>query len=308
MSLRIGNKSKKDKTLQRSMYGSDPFIYWAFTSLFGIALGLIMGIGSMSGLFLEQRDRFSNSQDVLGWVFASMALPYLLLFVAVFISSIIMLSQSSLSYSWWVIKQSISPILTYIVLTLVIAAMILEVAFAVSQPGASSMDNTDEFAASQMWVAGHVAVAFVSWSAYRSAWKIYRVIGAQTMQQRYESDIAKMEVSTSGRAWDKWVVRPYRIIVGKDGNKPRGGLIYMVTTTIITMAASTAVLVLDMDFFMPLAFVSLPIIIVSFFAAVAKYRDGRYNRPTPPVLVKVRDEDTEDTYNPESKGHKVFVR
>ena len=59
---------------------------------------------------------------------------------------------------------------------------------------------------------------------------------------------------------------------------------------------------------MPLALISLPIFIVIFFAAVAKYSDGLYNKKTPPVLNKVRDENTEDTYNPESKGHKVFVR
>lgn len=309
MSLKIGKKSHKDKkSSQRSMYGAYPFIYWAFISLFGVVLGLLMGIGSMHGLFLEQRDRFSDTQDVLGWVFTSMSIPYALLFIVVFISSIAMISQSTLRYTWWVITQSISASISYMVITLVVAAMILGIAFAVSQPGATSTDSTNEFAASQMWVAGHIVVAFVSWSAYKSAWKIYRVVGAQTMQQRYEADVAKMEIYTSGRFWDKWVERPIRVFLGKDGNKPRGGFFYIVFTTVASMAASTAVIVSGISFFMPLALISLPIFIVIFFAAVAKYSDGLYNKKTPPVLNKVRDENTEDTYNPESKGHKVFVR
>lgn len=309
MSLKIGKKSHKDKkSSHRSMYGAYPFIYWAFISLCGVVLGILLGIGSMQGLFLEQRDRFADTQDVLGWVFASMSIPYAVLFIAVFVSSIAILSQSTLRYTWWVTTQSISAFLSYMIVTLVIAAMILGVAFAVSQPGSTSTNSTNEFAANQMWAAGHIVVAFVSWNAYKSAWKVYRVVGAQTMQQRYEADVAKMEVSTSGRFWDKWVERPVRVFLGLDGSKPRGGFFYIIITTIAAMAASTAVIVSDMSFFMPLALVSLPIFIVIFFAAVAKYRDGLYNKKTPPVLNKVRDKDTEDTYNPGSKGHKVFVR
>lgn len=305
--------TKKEKTPQRrvsrkSIHGHTPFVRWAFASLVTIVISMIVGIGAVNMGLLEARERFAGTQDVLGWIFASMLIPYAVLYIMVFAISIFLLSQSTVKYAWWVIKQSMSASLTYMFATLVIATMVLGVAFAVSQPGVTSTNQTTEFAASQMWIAGHIAVTFVAWGAYRSAWMIYRSVGAQTMQQRYEADVAKMEVSTSGRFWDKWVERPIKWMFGLDGRKPRGFALYFPFTLGATIVATSSVFVYGTQLMMPLALLAVPSIIVTFFAAVAKYRDGRYNKKTAPVLDKVRDKTTEDTYNPASKGHKVFVR
>lgn len=298
----------KRKRSRESIHGHIPFVRWAFVSLATIVVSLVIGIGSANGIFLESRERFSGTQDILHWIFTSMVAPYAVLYVMVFVASIYILSQSTISYTWWVIKQSLSASLTYMFITLVIAAMILGAAYAVSQPAETSMNQTTDFAASQMWVVGNIAVTAVAWGAYKSAWKIYRVIGAQTMQQRYEADVAKMEVATSGRFWDKWVERPFMWFFGLNGEKPRGAMMFFIISIISTIIATSFVIVLDISILMPIALLSVPASIVLLFAATAKYNDGRYNRKKPPVLNKVRDKTTDDTYDPASKGHKVFVR
>lgn len=306
--IKKDNAEKKKQPKGKSIHGITPFIRWVFVSLATILASLVIGIGSANGVFLESRERFSSTEDILNWIFTSMVAPYAVLYVMVFVASIYILSQSTMSYTWWVIKQSLSASLTYMVITLVIASMILGAAYAVSQPVETSINQTTDFAASQMWVVGNIAVAAVSWGAYKSAWKIYRVIGAQTMQQRYEADVAKMEVATSGRFWDKWVERPFRWFFGLDGGKPRGAMMFFVISIISTIITTSFVTVIDISLLMPIALLSVPASIVLLFAATAKHKDGRYNRKKPPVLNKVRDETTEDTYNPASKGHKVFVR
>lgn len=299
-------KLKKPKRHKGSAHGAVPFIRWSFSCLAVIAISLAVGIGSQYEIFLVRRQRFSDSSDVLTWIFTSMTIPYVVLYIVVFVSSFLILSQSSFRYVWWVIKQAASATLSYAVITIVLSAMLLGVAFAVSQPSVTAASNTNEFAANQMWVAGHMAAAVVAWGGYRSAWKIYRVIGAQTMQQRYEADVEKMEIKTSGRFWDKWVIRPLRWFFAKDGSRPRFGFFYGAITIILTIVATSSVTVLGMNFLMPIALLSIPAIIVLLWAAISKYQDGRYNQLKPPVLDKVRDKNTEDTYNPESKGHRVF--
>ena len=305
--MALGTKKTKTTKHKGSIHGGTPFMRWGFVSLAIIAISLVIGIGAEHEVLLTPRQRFSDTQDVLNWLIVTMTIPYIALYVMVFVSSLLILSQSSFRYIWWIIRQAGSAAISYMVITIAIAAMLLGLAFAVSQPGPTSTSQTTDLAASQMWVAGHIAVTVVCWGGYRSAWTIYRIIGAQTMQQRYEADVAKMEVATSGRFWDKWISRPIQRFFAKDGHKPRFTVAYIILTVMITTIGTSAVTVTGLSLLMPVALLSTPAIIVLGFAACAKYRDGRYNQIKPPVLDLVRDHTTKDTYNPASKGHKVFV-
>lgn len=310
--LRNVNNPKRDAHKvndKGSVHGAVPFIRWAFASIASLFVALLMSLIAPVFDFFVLRESFVNSQDVLRWIFTSMALPYTVLYTTVFFFSLFILTQSTARYVWWVFTQSVSAFVAYLIVALVVSSLILGVTYAVSQPGSHSLQQTTELAANQMWVAGLFVVAMVAWMSYRSAWKVYRAVGAQTMQQRYEADVAKMEVATSGRTWDKYVERPWKSITGIDGHKPRGAFAYFVfTMPFIIFGVSLVMALRFSDSLSALPLMFIPSTSVLLCAAIAKYIDGRYARTRPPRLHNVRNWNTVDTYNPSSKGQRVFVR
>ena len=67
-------------------------------------------------------------------------------------------------------------------------------------------------------------------------------------------------------------------------------------------------LALNMEFISLWGAVASPVCVSTLWAAVTKYRDGRYKSSHQPYFIPVRDKDTEDVYDPEKIGVRAFVR
>ena len=302
-------KDKPPQPLRGSVNGSTPFFRMALGLLCGIILSFVSVVPIDRGWILHKPNTIETNQDIGVWFVSSMVVPCFVVYVMSSVISVYILSQSSLSYTAWVVKESIMHLLV---------GFLTSLAFVVSVLALLSWSSyVDDFTirsstgtsiiSEKIWLLSLFVPIFVAWMGYRVAWKSYRVVGAQTMQMRYEADLQRMEVKNSGRWWDKWVDIRIRSLTGADGSKPRMFVVYFFLSFFTVTLVYSIYQVSQVSIIIgALFFVVYPGWIL-FYAACSKWRDGRYASKHLPYLVPVRGKDTVDSYNPESKGSRKLV-
>lgn len=292
-----------------SAHGAVPFM--RFLMVMGVSLVIFVICSILSyftSWFFHQPTALHTPSDTLSWMASSMIIPYIINFIASALFTMYIITQSSLSYTWWVIKQGWMILVLYFFIVCSVSVILVGVVFSSIHADEDNYSGSFSNVPNTIMVLSMGMSVFVAWMGYRASWKIFRAVGAQTMQQRYESDLAHMEVQHSGRWWDKYVSSVITSLTGRDGEKPRGFVIYAFVCHSLVILSASLVIVLKLHFLLSLSVIVVPCCMVSLCAAIAKYRDGRYKKNTAPVLVPVRNKDTEDTYNPASKGIHVFHR
>lgn len=301
-----GRKSSIGK--KGSANGKTPFARWGISIVVATAISLIASIGSYNNLFIHYPESFVDLQDILLWIVSSMAVPYIISFLLTSFLSLYIITQSSASYCLWVMKQGAGTLLMWMTVSIVFSFVFIGAIFDVLKPDDFFVTSrTLDDMTYNVWLASLEAAMIVPWISYRTTWKIYRVVGARTMQQRYEDDIANMEIDNTGKWWDRFVTRSVKSITGIDGHKPRGFIITILPLFILSIFSA----VLGHDFgitaFIPITIIGFPVSAIALNAAISKYRDGKHNRKRPPFLIPVRGPSTVDKYNPASKGVRQFV-
>lgn len=134
------------------------------------------------------------------------------------------------------------------------------------------------------------------WYAYRTAWKAYREIGAQTLSDRWNDYAQQLWFRNSGRTWEKLVERPFIKIFGLDGRKPRKGFFWVILFAPVMISITQAIGMTIGNYSLSgfLSILILPISIL-FIAARAKVKDGRPDSPR--FLDIKRDEDSNDDFS-----------
>lgn len=304
----MAKKRSETFTLSKgSMHGSTPFRRAGVLAIIVIAISLLFGVTSYFEFLFSPPDRLVSSWEIISWMTTSLLIPYLIVFLLSMVGGLFVLSGESGKYVWWIAKQGMPSIVAYLLGCVMVGTLMLGVAFQSALPAVSTGISVEN-ATMQTYYMGLALFVMYAWFGYRCAWAMYRLLGAQTMQDRYEADLASMERKVSGRFWEKYVEPLFLRVTGMDGHKPRGGVVFFASAFAVSILGISLALYLEASFAYPIATVAPPSIMVLLWAAISKYRDGRYSRLKPPILQPRRNRDTEDTYNPSSKGIRTLTQ
>lgn len=311
---RFTSKKRLKRVTPVAQKGSSNGLQSFSRAFFSMLIILLLSVASTPLFTLWDIGRIPDdvwdTTDVALWFTSSMMLPHLLLFISVSFLTIWILSLQNMKYCLWIVRQAVGGMIMSYLIIETISMTLLGLTFYTkpinffatnSNTGTSQVQET-------MWMLSLSFVVIVAWFGYKTGWKSYRILGAQTMQQRYEEDMRIMEIKTSGRLWDRVTKFWLKKLLGFDGNKPRGFAINIFFGLFIVFAFYAIYQSFDLEFSVPVALWFAPSVPVFFSAAVAKYRDGKYNLKRPSYLNKARDKDTVDEYDPSSKGIREFVQ
>ena len=303
----IGKKKEPIKK-RGSKNGVTPFFRWGLSMLLAIVVSLIVSIGSYFGIIVVEPTVFIVPSDTFLWILSTVVAPYVINFFLVVLFTTFIMTQSTMKYSLWVVSQGMKSHIFWLIMAVSMGVIIVGLAYEssyINAPNntATTLHNITEIS----YVMVCVLSIIVSWIAYRSAWSSYRTVGAQTMQQRYEKDVANMEIDHTGQWWDRFLIKHLKSIFGLDGEKPRGFFVYFAFTLIVSVINVSFASYYENVVFLPMALIGAPVSVVALLSAIAKYRDGKFNRKKQSYLTPVRFPDTVDDYNPASKGVRQFV-
>lgn len=274
------------------------FITLVIASVIGLGFSLLVSNGLA---FSNPEDNFiTTPAQLFSWVGTDIFLFHVLgYFLAVFAAWYV-LSLGGFKYIWWLFTQSWTYVIGIFVAVESIYLLLVGLIFA-ADVRITEMSSPAE----TIWRISFMLHLIVIWWGYRTGWKSYRQVGAQTTQMRYEEDVRKMEKKEAGQWWDRVVSLRMGKFFGFDGSKPHGGFIWCLFISLFL--GSMGMLFFDMN--LPtvgsLVIYVTPIFLIVLFAGISKYMDYRKNKRLPKLL-RVRDENTDDSFDPERIGVKVF--
>lgn len=306
---------RRSSTNEKDMFrgstnGLTPFYRHMFMigALIAISFALSVIVSMVTTVYPPLGD--GVDKDMLLWVLCVPVMMFTSIYVLSVVVSTYILTQAPWGYCLWLIKDGAGNIIRGYGVALSISLLLIG-GTVVSLPDNSWIIN-ETFNITTEERSTMLAVSFccvlIAWWGYRTAWKVVRFLGAQTMQMRYESDITRMETINSGQWWDRNISMRMSEFLGADGSKPRIAVVYHM----LGMTFVIAFIVLSLLFRVPAlhvwSLVFVPCSLISLWSAVSKYRDGRRSSKHGPRLTPIRDHTTPDEYNPEKIGVRAFVR
>lgn len=244
------------------------------------------------------------------WSAVNVFLPYTLLFFISVFSSWFILSQESITYIKWLFKQSINNLtLNYLIyITIIIAVMTISISsFPDNAYNAINEHNNMTKPQVTLWNSMIIFMPTALWCGYREGWKSYKQIGATTTQLSYEDELMKNEIKTSGQFWDRRIMPIYNFFTGKNGEKPRGFLLFLVISVPVLVYSWIKATVFGYYYLIGISVFLVQPAILAIFMTVSKRNDMKMTKHAP-RLNPVRRPGTNDDYNPGSVGVKVFNR
>lgn len=243
------------------------------------------------------------------WLMISVIIPVTVIYLINAIIPIYVLSGKDIKYVAWVIKEGYNGIVFGYLMSLTIS--IIAVSFAIV--GAADMNFIPNFqtgisiAARNMGVFSALAMMMTAWVGYKTAWKVYRTVGAMTEKMRHEEFLRDLEIDNSGRWWDRKVEKRIKSLSGRDGRKPYWGFLWFFiigqVTTALSMTLREFTESVYVGMFATIFILSLEILII---ATLQKRRDVLMKKKWMPVLIPVRTPTHDVPYSPKSSGVRHF--
>lgn len=295
--IKKNRKDKKEKVGRRkSRFGGAPYSVATKSSIIFIIVGVIFAFAPLIGFNLLPPTRVLDPWEMVKWTAVNSIIPHLVMFLMTYTACLFILSMGTKEYIWWLLKQSVAgALLTFMLFETVVCIFILGTVN--TSPIENFSTNGNEASAVQnvLLSMASLFLIFPPWLGYRTSWRAYREIGAQTIDERWESHSQKLWVRNSGQVWDKLVESPWTRISGSDGKKPRGGFFWvLILSPIILSFAQAAAYLTSNNSIVGVVSITILPVIVTFIAARAKVKDG-YQDSHHFLDIK-RDETTEDDF------------
>lgn len=244
------------------------------------------------------------------WSAVNVFVPYTLLFFISVISSWFILSQEKVSYIKWLFKESINNLTTnyLIYITIIIVVMTISISY-FPDSAYNTINENNNMTKPQvtLWNSMIIFIPTALWFGYKEGWKSYKQIGATTTQLRYEDELRKNEIKTSGQFWDKRIMPLYNFFTGNNGEKPRGFVLFLLISVPILVYFWIKATIYGYYYLIGISVFFVQPAILAIFMAISKRNDMKMTKHAP-RLNPVRRPGTNDDYNPGSVGVKVFNR
>lgn len=292
--------------------GTVPFRRMMWLWSFILLVSLALTIPAWERVFFPEppENAFDPSQ-MTSWLMMGMIVPHFISYVLGALAALVILPQSNWRYMRWLAWQSLGrliivfAVMEFVIITfLFLSTMGMDNDSFVVVTESAGMTRVAIF----LWNMSIFLMVIPPWVAYRTVWKCYRLLGAQTMQNRYESDLRVMEINNSGQMWDKVTKIIIPRLTGSDGNAPRYVLVFSSVSFFLMAIIHSLGVGLGIQVLYSVALFAISPMMVALSAALAKRRDGSPSIKRPSVLSLVRGPDTEDTYNPAYTGVRQFDR
>lgn len=270
------------------------FIFIIISAVFTLAPILLGG----DGFSVRPPESVVDTNIYLKWVLTDIFAPHMVIYTMVYIASISILSMCDFSYLKWICKESFAgAFIHFLVFESLVFSLLMIFLFTEPSYNFSSM-NSDTGSSIQLFMQSFVTLTLIviPWYAYKTAWKAYREIGAQTISDRWNEYSKKLWFRNSGRAWERLVSRPLVSIFGLDGRKPRKGFLWVIVLAPVSISVGQSFGIVTGNYSVAgfMSILVLPVLIL-FIAARAKVKDGR---PDSNKFLDIRrDEDTEDNFS-----------
>ena len=280
-------------------YGIEPFRIAFFMLIISIVFSFFLyEVSTRSDIWVLPKDVFN---DLFQWTITSLFIPHVVIYFISLISSLLILPLKGIKYAFWIMKQSIIPIIVsfFAVEAVIFLIMGILLSSASEQNIRVREDIGMSVLANDFWYLSLFSVSLVLWNGYKVGWKAYRSFGAKTMQQRFHEYQDKILVKNSGQIWEKYVETFSQKISGKDGEKPRGGFLYVLFISHLCIFSSFMIglYVKNTDTYLPLSIIFSSLVLFTQMA-ITKARDTT-KKKVEPKLIPVRDQNSVDKYNPE---------
>lgn len=285
------------------------FIVWSVILVITAALGYV----AWEQILITRPPNYTlNPSGLAYWALMSLVIPHIIVYILSIASSYFILTQSTGKYLRWLSWESKGKIITNFAIMEALLILVL-VGGMLGMPENAffqTVENTDGMTqtSSYLWNVSFLALTVPAWVGYSTAWKTYRLVGAQTMQDRYEKHLKDTEIKNSGQWWDRMAKIKIPAFFGWDGNSPKFMLLWFVLANVVLASLVAPANVLEISVLYGIALFGAPTMLVAVFAAVSKRRDGKITYRHPQYLAPVRGPDTEDTYDPSKTGVRQFDR
>lgn len=295
-------KKEQNKKWKKSRFGIAPYKRAYVSSLIAVIIGIILSFSSLIhpslGFDLKIPKSTLEPWGMVQWIISNSIVPHFLIFSVVFVCCMSILSMGNSEYLKWVTKKSLGgALLTYLLFESTICLILLIVIHSMPVDNFSVI-NSDNGSSAQVFMQSFTTMTliFPPWLGYRTAWRAYREIGAQTVSDRWKKHSRKIARKNSGRAWEKLVTSPFSRIFGLTGEKPRYGFLWVFIIAPIVLSISQSFGALTGSYIgMGLATITILPAIIPFFAARAKVKDGMPDSLG--VLDIRRTEESEDSFS-----------
>lgn len=287
-------------------YGSKPYKRACIAASVMLVISFLMSFLSIKDILFMPPIEMAKTENAIQWLLLEFFIPYTILYFSSLLVGLSILSMQGYRYVKWIFKQASFPIMVnYLFMFLIVAAISAINVYAnirIPQLENSELNPMEK----SLWLSILIMYAIPLWMGYKTAWKAYRELGAKTMQDRYEEKLEKLEIKNSGQVWDKYVTKIFNKVLGLDGEKPRGGFLYLLLVTPLLMILYGVAVSIGVFFYATSVYFIAPLILF-IMMATAKYKDVK-NTKREPFLFTVRYPDTIDSLDRTSKGMQRFDR
>ena len=287
-------------------YGFAPYKRALIAASIMLVLSFLISFLSIEDILFMPPIEMAKTENAIRWLLLELFTPYTILYFSSLLVGLSILSMQGYKYVKWIVKQGAFPIMVnYLFMFLIVVAISAINVYAnirVPQLENSELNPMEK----SLWLSILIMYAVPLWMGYKTAWKTYRELGAKTMQDRYEEKLEKLEIKNSGQFWDKYVSKMFNKVLGLDGEKPRGGFLYLLLTIPLLMILYGIAVSIGVFFYATSVYFIAPFILF-IMMATAKYKDVK-NTKREPFLLTVRYPDTVDSLDRTSKGIQRFNR
>jgi len=225
-------------------------------------------------------------------------------------SSWVILSQEKFYYIRWLFNQAATNLIINYLIYITIIIVVMTIAISSFPDNAYDALNANSNMTKPQVTVWNFMIIFMPtslWVGYREGWKSYKQLGATTTQISYEDELRKNEIKTSGQWWDRRVIPLYNFFTAKNGEKPRGLLIFLFISVPLLLLVWIQATLSGYYYLIGLAVFFLLPALLAVFMTISKRNDMKMTKHAP-RLNPVRRPGTNDDYNPGSVGVKVFNR